>query len=155
MIDGGGLSVMGSYNRLNGTYACHSRRLLTETLKDGWGWPGFIAPDFMFAVRDDLAAANAGLDVAALDGPGNRTADDFASGRIPQDRLDDMVRRILYGMVAGGLVDEPLAERPPGPLSSPRARRGGEAGSGGRHGAAPQSRRVAAACGTARCGRSP
>jgi beta-glucosidase len=66
---------MGSYNRLNGSYACQSRWLLTTVLREDWGWPGFVAPDFLLAVRDDVAAANAGLDVAALGGPGGRTAE--------------------------------------------------------------------------------
>jgi beta-glucosidase len=102
---------MGSYNRVNGEYVCQREGLLSVPKRE-WGWPGFVVPDFIFAVRDDLAAALAGVDIGALDGPGRRTADDFTSGRIPTDRLDDMVTRILYGMVAGGLVDHPLPAEP-------------------------------------------
>jgi beta-glucosidase len=118
LLDGGALSVMGSYNRVGGTYVCQSPRLLS-ILKDEWEWPGFVAPDFMFAVRDDLEAALAGLDIAALDGAGGRTADDFTSGRIPADRLEDIARRILYGMFAGGLFDHPLPARPDPEPSTP------------------------------------
>ena len=53
-------SVMGSYNQVNGCYACQNPELL-GTPKDQWGWGGFVAPDFMFAVRDPLAAARAAL----------------------------------------------------------------------------------------------
>ena len=91
---------------------------LLSVLKDEWSWPGFVVPDFIFAVRDDVAAARAGLDIGALDGPGRRTVEDFTSGRIPADRLDDMVSRILYGMFAGGLFDHPL---PPAPDPAPSA----------------------------------
>jgi beta-glucosidase len=118
LLDGGALAVMGSYNQVNGEYVCQSERLLA-LLKNEWAWPGFVAPDFLFAVRDDGAAARAGLDIAALDGPGRRTAEDFASGRIPVLRLDDMVTRILYGMVAGGLFDHPLPDAPDPTPSSP------------------------------------
>jgi beta-glucosidase len=111
LLDGGALSVMGSYNRVNGEYVCQSERLLSVPKKD-WSWPGFVVPDFIYAVRDDVAAALAGVDIGALDGPGHRTPDDFTSGRIPAERLDDMVRRILYGMFAGGLVDHRLPDQP-------------------------------------------
>jgi beta-glucosidase len=40
---GGAGAVMGSYNRLNGTYACQHPGLL-RTLKEEWGWDGFVAP---------------------------------------------------------------------------------------------------------------
>lgn len=38
---GGAGSVMGSYNRLNGTYACQNPDIL-GTLKHDWGWGGFV-----------------------------------------------------------------------------------------------------------------
>ena len=122
LLDGGALSVMGSYNRINGEYVCQHEGLLS-LLKDEWSWPGFVVPDFIFAVRDDVAAARAGLDIGALDGPGRRTAEDFTSGRIPAERLDDTAARILYGIFAGGLFDHPLpAEPEPVPSSSEHVR---------------------------------
>ena len=119
LLAGGALSVMGSYNRLNGSYACQSRWLLTTVLREDWGWPGFVAPDFLLAVRDDVAAANAGLDVAALGGPGGRTAEDFTSGRIPPERLEELVTRVVHAMVAGGLVDHPVGPDGTRPLTTP------------------------------------
>ncbi|MCU4971437.1 glycoside hydrolase family 3 C-terminal domain-containing protein [Halobacteria archaeon AArc-m2/3/4] len=59
-------SVMASYNRINGTYAPQHRRLLTEVLKDEWGFEGFVVSDW-WATHDGVAAAEAGLD---LDMPG-------------------------------------------------------------------------------------
>ena len=70
---GGAGSVMGSYNRLNGVYACQHPGILA-TLKGDWGWDGFVAPDFMHAVRDPVAAANAGLDQHPLPNEGLRPA---------------------------------------------------------------------------------
>ena len=93
---------MGSYNRLNGTYACQNPDSCAR-LKEAWGWHGFVAPDFMHAVRDPVAAANAGLDLPGLDVPEGRTREDFTSGRIPAERLDDIVRRILFAIFAAGL----------------------------------------------------
>ena len=64
---GGADGVMCSYNRVNGTQTCESKALL-DTLKHDWGFNGFVVPDFAFAVRDGLAAANAGVDFPALPG---------------------------------------------------------------------------------------
>jgi beta-glucosidase len=103
---------MGSYNQVNGCYACQNPDLI-GTLKDQWGWAGFVAPDFGFAVRDPLAAAQAGLDLPGLDDAEGRTPEDFTSGRIGPDRLDDIVTRMVSTMVMHGLLDRPAAV--PGP----------------------------------------
>ena len=110
--DAGAGSVMGSYNQVNGCYACQHPELL-GTLKDQWGWAGFVAPDFMFAVRDPLAAARAGLDLPGLDDAEGRTPEDFTSGRVSQDRLDDVVTRMVATMVRHDLLDRPAVV--PGP----------------------------------------
>ncbi|MFW5949737.1 MAG: beta-glucosidase [archaeon] len=55
-------SVMASYNKINGTYATEHRRLLTDILKDEWGFDGFVVSDW-WAATAGVAAANAGLDV--------------------------------------------------------------------------------------------
>src|SRR3546814_18628969 len=66
----------------------------------------------------DLKAALAGLDQESgqeLDDAiyfGQPFADALAAGRIPAGRLDDMVRRILYGVIASGLMDDPVPESP-------------------------------------------
>lgn len=112
LLDGGAGSVMGSYNQVNGRYACQSAELL-GLLKDEWGWPGLVAPDFMFAVRDPVAAAQAGLDLPGLDSSEGRAPEDFSSGRISPARLDDIVTRMVAVMLAHGLPGRPGAV--PGP----------------------------------------
>ncbi len=107
---GGADGVMCSYNRVNGTPTCESHAVL-DTLKNDWGFNGFVVPDFAFAVRDGLAAANAGVDFPALPGDftgGLRTRDMFTSGQISAARLDDMVRRILFAMFDSGVFDDPV-----------------------------------------------
>jgi beta-glucosidase len=95
--ESGADGVMCSYNRVNGV------------------------PDFGFAVRDPLGAALAGTDVPALNGAGGRTAAMFTSGQVPPERLDDIVRRILYGMIDSGVLDNPLPA-PAADVSSPEHR---------------------------------
>src|SRR5579859_534806 len=104
---GGADAAMCSYNRVNGEQTCESPSLL-GTLKNDWGFNGYVIPDFGFAVRDVLAATNAGVDVPALGGPGGRTAAMFTSGQVSASRLDDIVRRTLFAMFDSGVFNHPL-----------------------------------------------
>src|SRR3954470_2541687 len=99
-------AVMCSYNRLNGPQTCESPALLSDLKASGFA--GFVVPDFIFAVRDPLAATLAGVDVPALGGAGGRTAAMFTSGQVPAARLDDIVRRTLFAMFDSGAFDDPL-----------------------------------------------
>ncbi len=109
-------AVMCSYNRLNGPQTCESPGLLSDLKASGFD--GFVAPDFIFAVKDPLAATLAGLDVPALGGPGGRTAAMFTSGQVPAARLDDIVRRTLFAMFDSGAFDDPLGP-PAADVSTP------------------------------------
>jgi beta-glucosidase len=117
--EAGADAVMCSYNRLNGPQTCESAALLGELKASGFA--GFVVPDFIFAVKDVLAATLAGVDVPALGGPGGRTADMFTSGQVPQARLDDIVRRTLFAMFDSGAFDDPLAS-PAENVSTPEHR---------------------------------
>ena len=44
-------SVMGAYNRVNGEAACGSKTLLTDTLREKWGFRGHVVSD-CWAIRD-------------------------------------------------------------------------------------------------------
>ena len=55
-------TVMCSYNKVNGTQAAESHFLLTEVLREEWGFEGFVVSDWG-AVRDRVAGLKAGLDL--------------------------------------------------------------------------------------------
>jgi beta-glucosidase len=97
-------SVMCSYPRINGSYACQNAFLL-GTLKNEWGFSGFVGPDALVAVRDTRAAIDAGTDNFQLGGAGAPPAQVLA--QVPDERLDDMVRRILTALFGVGLFDHP------------------------------------------------
>ncbi len=97
-------SVMCSYPRINGVYACQNPFTL-GTLKHEWGFSGFVGPDALVAVRDTRAAIDAGTDNFQLGGAGLPPEQVLA--QVPDDRLDDMVRRILTAMFSVGLFDHP------------------------------------------------
>ena len=105
-------SVMCSYNRLNGEYACENPLLLTDILKTQWHFPGQIQSDWG-ATHTTAKAINAGLD----EEEGSDAGPSYF-GRVPvlfalanhdvtQDRIDDMVRRKLYAMMSSGVMDDP------------------------------------------------
>lgn len=108
-------SVMCSYNRLNGEYACENHHLLSDVLKHDWGFKGFVQSDWG-ATHSTVKAIDAGLDEEEGSEPGptwfnrNDVLFALATHDISEGRLDDMVRRHLYAMIATGLIDNPPKE---------------------------------------------
>ncbi|WP_404476412.1 glycoside hydrolase family 3 C-terminal domain-containing protein [Novosphingobium sp. BL-52-GroH] len=106
-------SVMCAYNKVNGDYACENDWLLNTVLKQDWGYKGWVMSDWG-AVHSTDKAALGGLDQESgqeLDDAihfGKPFEEAVKAGRIPMARLDDMVERILYGMIATGLMDDPV-----------------------------------------------
>ncbi|WP_457946826.1 glycoside hydrolase family 3 C-terminal domain-containing protein [Pseudarthrobacter sp. alpha12b] len=108
--DGGADAVMCSYNRLDGVQACENKPLL-DLIKSGWD--GVVTPDYRWAVRDQVAAAAAGVDLPQFDqGNGGRDREVFDSDLVTEERLDDSVRRILAMVFNSGLFDNPLPTAP-------------------------------------------
>ena len=107
-------SVMCSYNIIHGDYGCENPWLLNEVLKTDWGYKGYVMTDWG-ATHSTVKAANAGLDQQSgfpfgkepWFGAPLQAA--ITAGQVPQSRLDDMVHRILYGMFANGVIDDPVA----------------------------------------------
>jgi beta-glucosidase len=90
-------TVMCSYNKVNGTFASEHHHLLTEILKEEWGFEGLVVSDWG-AVRDRVAALKAGLDWE-MPGPQERrvkaVSEAVRSGELDEAVLDESVRRIL------------------------------------------------------------
>ena len=88
---------MCSYNKLNGTFASEHHYLLTDILKNDWGFEGLVVSDWG-AVRDRVAALQGGLDWE-MPGPRERRVkaviDAVRSGELDEAILDEAVRRIL------------------------------------------------------------
>lgn len=90
-------AVMAAYNKVNGTYATENKTLLTDILREEWGFEGFVVSDWG-AVNDRVAGLAAGLD---LEMPGNggyrdkKIVEAVKSGLLPEELLDRAVERIL------------------------------------------------------------
>jgi beta-glucosidase len=63
IVDEGVASVMSAYNSVNGEWCGQNHELLTSTLRDEWGFEGFVISDWIFGLRDAAASLTAGLDV--------------------------------------------------------------------------------------------
>ncbi len=90
-------TVMCSYNKINGVYGSEQHHLLTELLKDEWGFEGFVVSDWG-AVHDRVKSLDGGLDLE-MPGPRPRRTqalvDAVCGGQLDEARLDEAVRRIL------------------------------------------------------------
>jgi beta-glucosidase len=90
-------TVMCAYNKINGTYCSEHHWLLTEVLREEWGFEGLVVSDWG-AVHDRVAALRGGLD---LEMPPNLGVSDAAiveavrNGSLDESILDDSVRRVL------------------------------------------------------------
>ena len=62
-IDAGAMSIMGAYNKVNGTYCCENKELLTDILRDKWGFEGFALSDFLYGIYDAARSVKAGMDM--------------------------------------------------------------------------------------------
>jgi beta-glucosidase len=113
-------AVMTAYNKINGAYAAANSVLINDVLKGAWAYRGWVMSDW--GATPSWECALAGLDQecgAQLDallwqsesfGAPLRAA--YADGRLPKERLSEMIRRILRSMFAVG-VDRPDAASEP------------------------------------------
>ncbi|MBH0109964.1 glycoside hydrolase family 3 C-terminal domain-containing protein [Salinibacterium sp. NG22] len=63
VVDAGADSVMSAYNRVRGEYMDVNRALLTDVLRDEWGFTGFVTSDWVFGTHDAVVSLQAGMDV--------------------------------------------------------------------------------------------
>ncbi|MDQ1040246.1 beta-glucosidase [Streptomyces sp. V3I8] len=118
-VGAGARAAMGAYNKVNGTYACENKELLTGILRDRWGFEGWVMTDW-YAAHSTVASLAAGLDMEMPNGryfgAALRTA--VHDGGVPEEYVDRSVRRVLTAMDDFGLLD---GSAPPRPRRDPAA----------------------------------
>ena len=96
-------TVMCAYNKLNGAYCADNYRLLTEVLRDEWGYEGLVVSDWG-AEDDRIEGIKAGMD---LEMPGNGGRNDrkiveaVNNGSLDEKDLDKVVTRVLELVLKG------------------------------------------------------
>ncbi len=99
-VDAGAMSIMGAYNKFNGTYCCENKTLLTDILRDKWGFEGFTISDFFFGIYDCVRSVKAGLDIEMpYTFKYAFISDKVRKGEITEAEVDVCVSRILRALI--------------------------------------------------------
>ena len=123
-IDAGALSVMTSYNSLDGIPCTSNRQMLTEMLRGEWGFDrGFVVSDLFSidglkgthrtATSSQEAAIQALLAGVNVDLGGNcyaQLVEAVRSGKVNETTLDKAVRRVLRLKFEMGLFEHPYVD---------------------------------------------
>lgn len=113
-VDNGAASVMGSYNKFRGDYACASPHLLTVVLKEDWGFKGFTISDFIFGVRNTEKSSTAGLDIEmpAVRFYGKKLLKAVKEGKVPEKYVDESAFRVTRTVLKFEIAPDPVSEYP-------------------------------------------
>lgn len=127
--EAGVISVMASYNEIDGVPSHANRWLLQDVLRDEWGFEGFVVSDY-YAIwelsnrpdthghhiaKDGKDAAKlaieAGVNLELPEPNAYKNIVDLVSdGTLDESRLDDLVRPMLYWKLKLGLFDDPFID---------------------------------------------
>ncbi len=118
-VDAGVASIMSSFNDVNGIPATGNRWLMTEVLRNQWGFDGFVVSDYNAVgemVRHGIGdrktvselALNAGVDSDMMtEGFVGELAASVKEGRVSMKAVDQACRRVLEAKEKLGLLDDP------------------------------------------------
>jgi len=118
-VEAGVGSVMSSFNEVDGVPATANRWLMTDVLRDQWGFKGFVVTDYT-AINEMVAhgigdlqtvsarALKAGIDMDMV-GEGFLTTlkKSFDEGKVTKDDIDRACRLVLEAKYKLGLFDNP------------------------------------------------
>jgi beta-glucosidase len=119
-IDAGATSVMTSFNEINGIPAAVNKELLTDILRDQWGFKGLIVTDYTalselvahgtsaneYEAAEDALRAGNDMDMVSEVYLNNLTSL-VKDGKIVTKQIDAACRRILEAKFKLGLFDDP------------------------------------------------
>lgn len=118
-VDAGVGSVMTSFNDVNGIPATGNRWLMTEVLRNQWGFDGFVVSDYNAVgemVRHGIGdkrtvselALTAGVDSDMMtEGYVNELITSVKEGKVSMKIIDQACRRVLEAKERLGLLDDP------------------------------------------------
>ena len=110
IVEGGAMSVMPAYNKVNGDYCSENEHLLNEILRGEWGFKGFTVSDWG-GTHSTMGAMLHGLNVQMTGSNylGQPVIDSIATGALTEDLVDEKVRQILRVRFAIEAVPEDVA----------------------------------------------
>ena len=108
-VDAGVASVMSSYNLVNNVHAAENKWLLTDVLKEEWGFDGFVMSDWT-STYSTLGCVRSGLDLEMPHGfcfKYEHIKPLIETGVISEKDIDKKVEAILSSVIAYGFLDRP------------------------------------------------
>jgi beta-glucosidase len=104
-------AVMTGYNKINGDYAGGNSVLIQDILKGAWDYPGWVMSDWGATASWEYALngldQESGLQIDMMIWKSEAFTEPlrqaYAEGKLPKERLSEMVRRILRSMFAVGI----------------------------------------------------
>ena len=119
-VEAGAGSIMSAFNSVNRVPATSNHFTLTQVLRQEWGFQGVVISDYG-AIRETIAhgtaldgrtaarkALSAGVDIDLESNLFSRYLSELVrSGDVPQEKIDQAVRRVLRIKFALGLFDHP------------------------------------------------
>jgi len=120
----GAMSIMSAYNSIDGVPCTANKWLLTDVLRNEWGFKGYVVSDYMAVThlitkhrvassKEEAAklALEAGLDVELPDSDCFENIVNLVKqGKLNQEVLDNAVRRVLRVKFWLGLFDDPYVD---------------------------------------------
>jgi len=96
IVEGGAMSVMPAYNKVNGDYCSENEHLLNEILRGEWGFKGFTVSDWG-GTHSTMGAMLHGLNVQMTGSNylGQPVIDSVKTGALTEAQVDEKVRQIL------------------------------------------------------------
>jgi beta-glucosidase len=129
IYEGSAISIMASYNEIDGVPSHANRWLLQDLLRDEWGFRGFVVSDYYalweLAFRPDThghhvaqdvkeaarLAAEAGVNIELPEPNAYKHLVDLVNeGKLQESRLDELVEPMLYWKFRLGLFDDPFVD---------------------------------------------
>lgn len=106
---GGAFSVMSSYNSLNGMSAAKNVNLLTNILRDIWGFPFYVVSDWGSIYNNPGLAVTAGCDIemgsTLYQDPTTGLLNLVLTGQLSENVIDDAVRNVLRTKFLSGKMN--------------------------------------------------
>lgn len=106
-------AVMCAYPAVNGEFMCQNKHMLTDVLRDQWGFDGFVQSD-AGATHTAVGSADAGMSLELADnGPFDEELKQAViDGQVSVQRLDWLLEQRLATEIRFGLFDHPLTTTP-------------------------------------------
>ncbi|WP_229736288.1 beta-glucosidase family protein [Novosphingobium endophyticum] len=112
--DGKAGAVMCAYNYVNGASSCESEHLLTDVLREDWGFTGYVQSDF-FAMKSTASTLTTGMDhemPTPLHWAPDKLQPALDKGEITVGDIDTALERRFTQMFKAGVFDRPLVQTP-------------------------------------------